>query len=139
MRTKVVANILIAVGGAGIITGMGGKYFFVIPVMAEDKGATWGYGRLFDTRAPSLWTGPLAGQGTTEGTLFTASGPLAAMWGMTGQAASVWGLDKLPNSSVYGWPTSTQFSFGNKPGTLGVHAPWVFLGMLGTGLLLRIA
>jgi hypothetical protein len=128
-----IANALMAVGGGAVLTGMGGRYFLLVDV------GPWSGDSMFSTSVPGVWTGPLAGQGTTENTLFSVSGLVGAVWAMTGLQAGDLGFDRFKNVNVYGWPTSTAYDFGKTPGPFGAQGGLVFIGLFAAGLLLRVA
>lgn len=135
-----VANTMMLVGGGAILTGMGGNYFFAFPVYGKDiNGSSWGYKSFFDTDPPGAWTGKVAGEGTTDGSLWTPQGVLSALWAMTGMEAQFWGLDKMRSVNEYGWPNSTAYDFGNTPGVFGQRGGIIFMWLFAAGLLLRVA
>ena len=136
---SVAEDAAIVVGAVGLLSGMGGKYFGLIPVV-EPPSADWG-SAVFSINAPGVWSGPTKGTGTPEGNFFRIpGGPLTGLWIMLGVEAGTIGLDKVPYVNVYQGASQTYYyeSYGSKPGPLGKRGGFIFLGLLVGGLLVKL-
>jgi hypothetical protein len=148
---KWMADGLIALGGLGLLTGIGGKYYFLFPVWKTPSGS-WG-DSFFTGDTPGVWTGDEAGQGTGSGSLYAhPTGAIqTALWLMAGTLeAQTLGVSSLSYTNYFGWDTDTAETEAQKNanvkvggsdtgyGPLGLYAGQVMAGALVAGLFLRV-
>lgn len=146
-----VADAAILLGAAGLVTGWGGKYFGVVPVLDKGvNGMAWGTpgGKWFGEPAP--WDA-FKSQNPTLGLGYSLRS-----YGMiiTGGTFFGWGLSQYPDSQT--WPnappqeevsiyssTLTQDPAGwtviPTPGPMGQQGGWVWIGLFVGGVLVRVA
>lgn len=135
---SVAEDAAIVIGAVGFLSGMGGKYFGLIPVI-QPPSTDWGEA-VFSINTPGVWSGPTR-SGSPEGNFFRIpGGPLSAVWIMTGVEAGTIGLDKVRYVNIYGGPNQTFYdeNAGTQPGPLGKRGGFVFLGLLAGGLLVKL-
>lgn len=123
---------LVFAGALGLLTGMGGRYFFIIPV-ADTPPGQWG-SEAFSLEVPGAWTtGP------------NPQGGLLSVNGLESAATILFNLDptvfNLPANDPQ-WspwtPGQTWWSTGQTPGPLGKMGGYLFAGLLAAGLALKI-
>lgn len=131
------ADLLTLLGGVGLISGFGGKYFGLFPVIktpSSDFGVS-----VFSINPPGVWSGP--GQtGSSQGNLFTLGGLQVGLSYMFDLELKTSGLNANANTNYFGYlnPSKTIYEAQeDEPGPLGSHAGYYFVTMMAVGLFLR--
>lgn len=138
--TWAIDDALIFVGAFGLATGVGGKYFFLIPV--AEMGSTWpGWS------GTSLWSLNVPGAATNKSDPGSYPGAVdeelaVSLSFMFNLKAGFFGLDQWTawqpiNSGETLW--EREASVPLKPGVLGTSGGYFFLALMAGGLLLKYA
>ncbi len=132
------ADALIIAGGGGLLTGFGGKFFFLVPVIDP---SSWAYfNSLF-----SLYSWPGIASNSTSpsgsGTNMTEAIQVALSF-MFNLPLGYFGLDKWTAWNGKGYPPTklTPWEYEGKqfkPGVLGFYSGYYFLTVLALGIALK--
>jgi hypothetical protein len=145
---KSAADAAVLIGAAGLVTGFGGKYLFVVPIF--DKwdnpmgNSGWGIPSApwFSTRYPWVELGK-KGEGTTD-VLYQLRAYLMII---TNTPWGFWGINKAPTDFCIGpqYDDATIFNSTGvgclgatiTPGPLGEYGGFIFIGLFAGGIIAR--
>ena len=129
--------ILLGTGALGLLTGFGGMYFFVFPVITPPSSS---FGKsFFFFSPPGVWDDDTR-SGSSQGNLFTSGGLQVGLGYMFNLTVAGAGLDKNASTNYYQYymPTQTLYQVDQaSPGPLGASAGYWFVGLMAAGLLLE--
>lgn len=130
--------ILLGTGALGFLTGAGGMYYFMFPVIVPPSSS---FGKsFFSLSPPGVWDDDTR-SGSSQGNLFTYGGMQVIAGYMFNMTVAATGLDKNASTNYYQYymPSQTLYQVDQaSPGPLGPNAGYWFAGLMAAGVVLEV-